>query len=144
MISDFTSNIQTNSQYVNQGMQALSEHFSALTTSKHRLDKMFINKCTTPVDNYSSCIENTEWKNDVSQFIPENTRKQCTKYWSAVRNCSTKFLGESYTINLDLMRQLQRPDESVAERNALEQYKNMMNNQFTFLKEDMPAEGDEE
>mmetsp|Transcript_6874 Transcript_6874/g.7133 ORF Transcript_6874/g.7133 Transcript_6874/m.7133 type:complete len:148 (+) Transcript_6874:3-446(+) len=146
MIHDHTKNISDNTKYSqNLGIQALHQHFPKLVTSNYRMTRMFLNRCESQVLNYSNCINNTDWKADIEQFIGEDQRKQCYSAWHNVRQCSTKNLGESFTIKLDAMRRLTKTqDENEYQAKSLQQYNNMMKNQLQFLKEDMPVEGESE
>lgn len=146
MLNDYSHNIQKNvinSQ--NVAINSLYSHFPQLLTSKYRMTKMFLNRCSSYVDVFSSCIGNEDWKNQIFQHVPIEKRKECYTQWMSVKNCSTKHMGESFTLKLDLIQKLERTqDEQTYEKAAIEQYNIMTKNHFKFLKEDMPVEGEDE
>jgi len=140
MIHEFTSNVRFNVENQNsEGANVISKHFHQLITSQHRLTKMFLNQCRTPIVNYSSCL-GSDWAENINQFVPNEKRVECFNQWSQIRKCSTKNLGESWTMNLDLHRKLE--NKELNETTTLNNYNNLINNQLKFLKEDMPGAGD--
>jgi hypothetical protein len=123
----------------NPGILSIFKNFPQGVSSNDRMNKMFLNICEKPVEAYSSCIGNSSWREDIEQYISEESRKSCQSVWSKVASCSTKNLGESYTIRLNLMRKLEKT--SVDSKDLFDK---MILNQKSFLKENMPSGEDEE
>jgi hypothetical protein len=138
--NDFRMDFKTYLKYSqNPGILSIFEHFPQGVSSSDRMTKLFLKSCEKPVEAYTSCIGNSNWKDDIEQYISEDARKSCHSVWNKVASCSTKNLGESYTIKLNLMRRLERTNVDSAVL-----FDKVLENQKKFIKEHMPSGEDEE
>lgn len=144
MLHNFNRNIEETVENLdNKGLHTLYKNYELLTYSKQRLNNMLLNKCSQQVKLYSDCIGNSDWKNNMDQFVNKDIRKSCFDPWVNLKRCSLKNLGESYTLRMEAFNQTERSTEFREER-TLNLYNNLIKNQMNFLKTDMSVEGEEE
>jgi len=142
MLHNFTGNLQ--SSLSNKGNNPVDQLYPSLNTSYYRMIKLFINKCGNEISTYSSCIDNSDWKNDINQFIPREKRVECWKQWSSMKGCSNKHLGKMFTLKMESNRQIQNLNtEDETNQRVLDQYNSLLSNKFLFMKEDLPGSAGE-
>lgn len=142
MIHNLVASAQTNSGL--KGNSYVNSLFPTLETSFHRLTQTFFNRCSSHIDLYANCIGVSDWKNDVSQFVSDEKRKECHRAWSQVQRCSNSIAGREFTLKLDLSRQITDANPEDVEANSIRSYNEVLQNKLKFLKEDSPIEGESE
>jgi hypothetical protein len=145
MITNLTGNI--NNSIGSDGIYntPINKAYPKVDTSFFRLSNFFKNKCEVQIEKYSSCLGNSSWKENITQYIPLEKRLECWSTWSIMKACSRKHLGDGFTLKLEISRQLQNTKtDSEIEAESISKYNDMMKNQFKFLKEDMPVAGEAE
>lgn len=140
MIHNFAASSQTSSGL--KGNSYVNSLFPTLETSFHRLTHTLLNRCSGQIDLYSNCIGIANWRDDVSQFVSEDKRKECHRIWNQVQKCSNKNIGKEFTLKLDVSRQISDSTPDETEANSIKVYNEILQNKLKFLKEDSPVEGE--
>lgn len=145
MITNITGNINNSTGFESLYNIPINSVYPNLDASFRRMFNLFNKKCDSEIAAYSTCLGNSDWKENPTQYIPTQKRVDCWKTWSLMKSCGRKYLGDGFALKLEISRQLENTlSEKQIEDQNIAHYNKMMNNQLTYLKEDSPVEGEEE
>lgn len=147
MITNITGNYNTNIGKDGLYNKYLSKAYPKLDSLSYRLTNIFLKKCSNEVNNYSECIKNSDYKDNIFQYISLDKRIECYSTWNTLKQCAKKFIGDGFALKMDVSRQLNTNtilEEEEIDQENIKRYNVFMTNHLKFLKEDMPIEGEDE